>query len=418
MKIVFRFLIPLIILLCIDLYSFQAIKTADQNLGKSTRKWIAFAFWSVTAITLGMFVTTMFRDFFTWPKYIRVYLTGVLAVIYLTKLFLVIFLLADDLIRLVKWVISKLSGPREPVAPDHVTISRSLFLSQAALVVAAVPFASLIYGMVFGAFDYKVRRLKMSFSNLPPAFDGLKILQLSDIHSGSFVETEHLQRAVNMVNAEKADIVFFTGDLVNNRTDEVYPFMDVLKQIRAPMGVYSSLGNHDYGDYASWPTDDAKHQNLLDLYEVHKKLGWMLMRNENRIIARGDQRIAIAGVENWGANLRFPRYGDLNKASAGLQNIPFTLLMSHDPSHWDAQILAHPHKFDLTLAGHTHGAQFGVDTKLIKWSPIQYFYKQWAGLYKQGEKFIYVNRGLGFLGYPGRAGISPEITVIELKTKA
>jgi predicted MPP superfamily phosphohydrolase len=220
-----------------------------------------------------------------------------------------------------------------------------------------------------------------------------------------------------MVNAEKADIVFFTGDLVNNRTDEVYPFMDVLKQIRAPMGVYSSLGNHDYGDYASWPTDDAKHQNLLDLYEVHKKLGWMLLRNENRIIARGDQRIAIAGVENWGANLRFPRYGDLNKASAGLQNIPFTLLLSHDPSHWDAQILAHPHKFDLTLAGHTHGAQFGVDTKLIKWSPIQYFYKQWAGLYKQGEKFIYVNRGLGFLGYPGRAGISPEITVIELKTK-
>jgi uncharacterized protein len=410
-----RLLLPLIILFCIDLYSFQAVKTITQNMSGSARKVIYIAFWSVTAVMLGMFLIGMFKDFFTWPKVIRTYLTGFLFVVYLSKLVVVLFLLIDDLIRLGKMGWNLVAAPKDPVAPEAAQISRSLFISQAALVVAAIPFSGLLYGMMVGAFDYKIRRLKIAFSNLPPAFNGLKILQISDIHSGSFTESDHLQKAVNLINNEKADIVLFTGDLVNNRTDEVYPYMDVLKQIKAPMGVYSSLGNHDYGDYSSWPSDEEKHQNLLDLFAVHKDLGWKLLKNENRIISRDGQQIAIAGCENWGASHRFPKYGDLHSTMGNLKDVPFTILMSHDPSHWDAQILKYPVKADLTLAGHTHGFQFGIDTKVVKWSPAQYMYKQWAGLYRKDNQYIYVNRGLGFLGYPGRAGIRPEITVIELQ---
>jgi len=411
-----RFLIPLIILLCIDIYSFQAIRTACENLSHSTRRWIYIFFWAVSAVMLSMFLIGLFSDFFVSHKVLRNYLLGFLFATYFSKLILVIFLLFDDIGRLVRWIISLFNHPGEAIAPEHPTISRSLFVSQAALVVSALPFASLMYGIVFGAYDYKVRRLKLTFANLPKAFNGFKILQVSDIHTGSFVETEHLQKAVDMINAEKADLVLFTGDLVNNKTDEVYSYMDVLKQIKAPMGVYSSLGNHDYGDYSSWPTEAEKHKNLTDFFQVHKDLGWTLLRNENRMLTKDGQSIALAGSENWGGSMRFPKYGNLNQTISGIKDNPFTILMSHDPSHWDAQILNHPYNFDLTLAGHTHGFQFGIDTKLVKWSPSQYFYKQWAGLYKKGQKYIYVNRGLGFLGYPGRAGIRPEITVIELRS--
>jgi len=411
-----RFLIPLIILLCIDLYSFQAIRTATENLSQNTRKWIYIAFWAITVLVLGMILTGVFTDFLTQHKVVRNYILGFLFAVYFSKLIIVIFLLFDDLGRLIRWIISLFNHPGESIAPEHPTISRSLFVSQAALVVSALPFGSLLYGIMFGAYDYNVRRMKLSFINLPKAFDGLRILQVSDIHTGSFVETDHLQQAVNMINAEKADLVLFTGDLVNNRTDEVYPYMDILKQIKAPMDVFSSLGNHDYGDYSSWDTPSDKRKNLTDFFDVHKNLGWDLLKNENRILSKEGQSIVIAGCENWGGSMRFPKYGDLNKTTAGIKDNPFTILMSHDPSHWDAQILDHPYNFDLTLAGHTHGFQFGIDTKLVKWSPSQYFYKQWAGLYKKGKKYIYVNRGLGFLGYPGRAGIRPEITVIELRT--
>jgi predicted MPP superfamily phosphohydrolase len=268
---------------------------------------------------------------------------------------------------------------------------------------------------VYGGYDYKVRRSSMRFKNLPSAFDGLKILQVSDIHSGSFTETHHLAKAVDLILAQKADIIFFTGDLVNNSTDEVYPFMETLKRITAPMGVMSTMGNHDYGDYKQWDSDAAKAQNLTDFYRVHKDLGWDLLRNENRILQRGEDKIAIVGVENWGAAHRFPKYGDLDKASCGTEDIPFRLLLSHDPSHWDAKVRDFKLKMDLMLAGHTHGGQFGVEARWLKWSWIEYAYKQWAGLYKNKNKYLYVNRGLGFLGYPGRAGIRPEITVIELK---
>jgi len=419
MKFVFSrlFIVPLIVIL-LDIYSFQAVRTVTENLGVNSRKVIYTCFWAITFLVLLLLIAGMFKNFATWPKFIRVYLTGFLMIIYLCKLLIVIFLLVDDLIRLGRWVVSLFTRDREAIAPEHPQITRSLFISQAALVVAAIPFASLIYGMIYGAFDYKVRRLKLAFSNLPEAFNGLKILQFSDMHTGSFVESHHLQRAVDMINAEKADIIFFTGDFVNNKTEEIYPFVEVLKQIKAPMGVFSILGNHDYGDYANWDRTEDKVNNLAALFEVNRNMGWDLLTNENRIITRNGQSIAIAGSENWGSFARFAKYGDLDKTTKNLDNIPFTILLSHDPSHWDAQVLKHNPKIDLMLAGHTHGMQFGVDTKWLKWSPIQYFYKEWAGLYRKGRQYLYVNRGLGFLGYPGRAGIRPEITVIQLTTKS
>ena len=417
MKFVFSSLTILILIICIDLYSFQAVKTISQNLTANQRKWVYSIFWGITGLVVLMLVASIFKSYQSWPKVLRVYLTGLMMIIYVCKLIIVIFLLADDLIRLGRWIASLFSTKREAIAPEQPQISRSLFISQTALVVAAAPFAALMYGMIFGAFDYKVRRIKLAFSNLPKSFEGLKVLQISDMHTGSFVESKHLQHAVDMINAEKADIVLFTGDLVNSKTEEVYPFMDVLKQVKAPMGVYCSLGNHDYGDYFEWPSKQDKVNNLAALFEVYQKLGWDLLTNENRILSRNGENIAIAGCENWGAFARFPKYGDLEKTVKDLENIPFTILMSHDPSHWDAQVLANPHKIDLMLAGHTHGMQFGVDTKLIKWSPVQYFYKEWAGLYRKGSQYLYVNRGLGFIGYPGRAGIRPEISVFELSSK-
>ncbi|RYF78477.1 MAG: metallophosphoesterase [Cytophagaceae bacterium] len=371
---------------------------------------------SSTVLALGLILAMIFTDFNNWPKAFRTYALAFIFVIYISKLVIVPFVLVDDIIRFIKWISIKISGPAETGTNVAVTdgISRSEFISRAALIVALIPFTSLIYGMVYGGTDYKVRKRKLSFSNLPKAFNGLKILQISDLHTGSFMTPDPLERAVKIINEQEADIVFFTGDLVNNKTDEVYPFMETLKKIKAKKGIYSILGNHDYGDYVQWETPLLKQKNLTDLYDVHKNLGWQLLRNENVVLEKEGEKIAVAGVENWGASMRFPKYGDLKKAYHGLPENAFTILLSHDPSHWDAQVLEHPHKANITLSGHTHGMQFGIDTKVFKWSPAQYVYPRWAGLYKANNMHLYVNRGLGYLGYPGRAGIRPEITVIEL----
>jgi predicted MPP superfamily phosphohydrolase len=294
-------------------------------------------------------------------------------------------------------------------------ITRLTFLNRIAIGMAALPFAGFIYGMVKGAFDYRVHTVKVVLPNLPAAFNGLKIVQISDIHSGSFISTTHLEKAIEMVNQQKADIIFFTGDLVNDRATETEPFIELFKKIQAPMGVYSTLGNHDYGDYVSWDSKEAKMKNLDDLKKVHAQVGWKLMMNEHVVLKRGDAEIALLGIENWGGNLHFPKYGDMKKAYAGTEKYPVKLLLSHDPSHWDKQVSKEYKDVDITFSGHTHGFQFGIEIPgWIKWSPSQYVYKQWAGLYSENNQHLYVNRGLGFLGYPGRVGILPEITVMEL----
>jgi hypothetical protein len=286
---------------------------------------------------------------------------------------------------------------------------------QAAVVAGSIPLVGITYGILSGAHDYRVRRVTVKLPNLPKAFDGLRIAQLSDIHSGSFFNKTAVQGGVNLLLREKPDVVFFTGDLVNNVASEVQDYIPIFQKVKAPLGVYSTLGNHDYGDYVAWPSLQAKRQNLENLKHAHGLLGWDLLMNQHRMLEEGGEQLAIIGIENWGGKGNFPKYGKLDLAHQGTEAAPVKLLLSHDPSHWEAQVLPKFPDIDLMFAGHTHGMQFGVELPGLKWSPVQYMYKQWAGLYEEAGRYLYVNRGYGYLGFPGRIGILPEITIVELK---
>ena len=302
----------------------------------------------------------------------------------------------------------------KPAGLPGEAIPRSEFLSKAALVAAALPFGAFTYGIISGAHDYRIKRLTVKLPNLPASFDGISIGQISDIHSGSFFNKTAVRGGVEMLMKEKPDVVFFTGDLVNNQSTEVKDYLDIFNKVKAPLGVYSVTGNHDYGDYHRWESADAKAQNFQDLIRAHHELGFDLLLNEHRWLEENGDKIAILGNENWGAG-RFSKYGKLDRAYAGTEEASVKLLLSHDPSHWDAQVRTDYKDIDMMFAGHTHGFQFGVEIGGFKWSPSQYVYKQWAGLYSAGNQHLYVNRGFGFIGYPGRVGIPPELTIVTLK---
>jgi predicted MPP superfamily phosphohydrolase len=292
---------------------------------------------------------------------------------------------------------------------------RRVFISRIALGLAAIPFASLLYGMYRGKYNFKVLSYELEYDDLPEAFDGFKITQISDIHSGSFDNAQKVEYGVDLINQQKSDVVLFTGDLVNNKSEEINPWKKIFGKIQAPHGVFSVLGNHDYGDYVSWESPTKKQDNLKDLYQAQKEMGWDLLLNESRFIEKQGQRLAIVGVENWGKG-GFKKAGDLNKALANVDPKDFKVLMSHDPSHWEAEVLPHPYNINLTLSGHTHGMQFGIDIPgWFRWSPVQWRYKQWAGIYGDPNQRINVNRGFGYLAYPGRVGMWPEVSVITLK---
>jgi uncharacterized protein len=453
------------ILLALDWYFFQAISTLMRNLSQGKRSAITWAYWSLTALSVLLVLLPLVYPYQYWHKTFRVYLVAVVVLFAISKLVGVLFLLVDDVVRLGRYAWQAFSQWRSPdaasatnissapSAPPTNTISRLDFLSQIAVGAAFVPFASLLYGMVRGAFQYTVRPVSVSLPNLPASFDGLKIVHISDIHIGSFSSSEPLEKAVSLINAQKPDVVFFTGDLVNNEARETDGFLSTLRKITAPLGVFSTIGNHDYGDYVQWESAAKKKENFERLKAVHAEVGWRLLMNEHVVLERSttehstDQKpapersaadeqarkkessketIAVIGIENWGAAMNFPKRGDLAKAHAGTDKHPVKLLLSHDPSHWDAQVRKQFPDVDVTFSGHTHGAQFGVEIPGFRWSPVQYFYKQWAGLYRQAQEreqerpqerpqYLYVNRGLGFLGYPGRVGILPEITVMTLK---
>jgi predicted MPP superfamily phosphohydrolase len=331
--------------------------------------------------------------------------------LFLSKLIAVVFLIADDVRRALQWAGKKIFYPQ--VHQKSAGVSRSVFISWLSLAVGGGVFGAMLLGFR-NKYRYTLKTVQLNFSNLPAAFKGLKIVHISDIHSGSFTDKKAVMHGVDMIMQQGADLILFTGDLVNDRAEEMNDYIDVFSKLYAPMGVFSILGNHDYGDYRRWPSEEAKAKNLERLKQLQKNMGWRLLMNEHVVLEKNGQQIALLGIENWGAKANFPKYGKLDKAYAGAEKYVFKILMRHDPSHWDAQVRKEYKDIDLMLSGHTHGMQFGVEVPGFKWSPVQYIYKQWAGLYEEANQKLYVNCGYGFIGYPGRVGILPEITIISL----
>ena len=402
------------IMLLLDFYVFQALKTVTQNSNEKARVAIHITYWVVSAVTLSALLSFPYIQALQTSKLFRNYVFAILVGLFFAKLVGSVLFLTDDLRRGSLFLLSKIlpdTGAR--FMGEGNSIPRSTFLSWLGLGLGGGLFGTLLYGFS-NKYNYQVKKVKLAFSNLPQSFKGLKIVHISDIHSGSFQNKEAVNHGVDMILQQKPDLILFTGDLVNDRADEMAEYMDVFNRLSAPLGVFSSLGNHDYGDYVSWPSPQAKTENLERLKQVHAHLGWRLLMNEHVLLAKNGEQIALLGIENWGAKGRFPKYGKMNEAYPGTEKVPFKILLSHDPSHWDAEVKLKYSDIDLMLAGHTHGMQFGLENPYFKWSPVQWMYKQWAGLYEDGNQKLYVNRGYGFIGYPGRVGILPEITVIEL----
>ena len=401
-------------MILLDLYVFQVVKVLAQHAGPRTRSIIFIAYWTLSILSLVILFLLPYLHLDNYSRSVRSTVFAIIIGLFLSKLIAAIFFLLDDIRRGIQWLVGKVlfkNTEGEEIGSEH--ISRSIFLSWIGMALGAGLFGTLISGFS-NKYRYRIKKVKLRYDNLPVSFRGLKIVQLSDIHSGSFTDKHAVAHGVEKVLALRPDIILFTGDLVNNEAVEMKDYKDVFGRLQAPMGVYSTLGNHDYGDYHNWPSPEAKKQNLEHLKSIHADMGWRLLMNENVLLHRNEEKIALIGIENWSAKAHFTRYGDLKKGYAGTEDIPFKILMSHDPSHWDAQVRPEFSDIDLMLSGHTHGMQFGVEVPWLKWSPVQYVYRQWAGLYESGRQKLYVNRGFGFIGYPGRVGILPEITLIEL----
>ncbi len=413
MKISGMWWIIAVVMLLLDFYVYQALKTVTQSSSDKPRLVIHVGYWIISGLTLLLLMSFPYIQSLQTSKIFRNYIFAILLGLFFAKLIGTIFFLVDDLRRGSVFMLGKvLPSTGAQFMSEGNSIPRSLFLSWLGLGIGGTLFGTLLYGFS-NKYNYQIKRVKLAYQNLPAAFKGMKLIHISDIHSGSFQNKTAVNHGVEMIMKENADLILFTGDLVNDRAIEMQDYMDVFGRLKAPMGVFSVLGNHDYGDYVAWPTQEEKKQNLEDLKKVHHNLGWKLLMNEHVVFNRADEQIALLGIENWGAKGRFPKYGKMHEAYPGTENIPFKILMSHDPSHWDAEIKTKYSDIDLMLAGHTHGMQFGLENPYFKWSPVQWMYHQWAGLYEDGKQKLYVNRGYGFIGYPGRVGIMPEITVIE-----
>lgn len=403
-----RWVFFVLIFLAFSFYAFQGLKTATKA------SWVHYIYIGITIAVLANFVYQFSLGSTGGVLSIGMsYAFGFLLAVLSFNIIILIFLVSEDSFRLISGVYNKFFGESQ----EFFMPTRRRFLSLIALGLAALPFGAVLYGMVKGKYNFKVLKYELAFDDLPAAFDGYQITQISDIHSGSFDDRAKIEYAVNLINEQKSDVLLFTGDLVNNRADEMVPWIDVFDKLEAKDGKFSILGNHDYGDYVQWETEALKSQNLEDLKQIQKDIGFDLLLNESRFLQRGTDKIALVGVENWGKG-GFKKAGDLKLASADVASEDFKVLMSHDPSHWEQKVLKDDYHYHLTLSGHTHGMQFGIEIPgWIKWSPAKWRYKHWAGIYKEMGQYINVNRGFGFLGYPGRVGIWPEITVITLKKK-
>lgn len=405
------------LILLLDTYFFQAVKTITQQYSLRTKNIVHTIYWIVTGATIVSFLLFVYtqQDFF--GKTARAYMFAFVMAVFVAKLVGIAFFLADDIRRILQYAYGKIIPKATATAvnvADADNISRSTFLSWLGVAAGSTLFGSLIYGFS-NKYNYMIKNVRLSYDDLPPAFKGLKIVHISDIHSGSLTDPTGVAKGIEMILDQKPDLILFTGDLVNDMAIEMEPYKEMMGKLNAPLGVYSVLGNHDYGDYAQWPHNGvSKEQNLKNLKQVHADMGWRLLMNEHVVLEKGGEQIALLGIENWSAKGRFPKHGKLDVAYEGAAAYPFKILMSHDPSHWDAEVKQQYKDINLMLSGHTHGMQFGVEIPGFKWSPVQYMYKQWAGLYEEANQKLYVNRGFGFIGYPGRVGVLPEITLIEL----
>jgi predicted MPP superfamily phosphohydrolase len=402
------------IMAAIDLYVFQVVRMLCSSSSQKTRAIIFTAYWALSIAIIIFFILLPLLNTDRWPKNLRNYIFVTIIGFFFAKVLASVFFLVDDLRRLIQWAVAKIFF-RNTEGESEVSegISRSAFLSWLGIGVGGTLITSLIYGFS-NKYNYQIRHIPLAYSNLPPAFKGLKIVQISDVHSGSFDNKKAVERGVQKILDLKPDLILFTGDLINDRATEIHGYEEVFARLKAPMGVFSTLGNHDYGDYVKWPTEEARDQNIEDLKKIQAGMGWRLLMNEHVVLEKDGQEIALIGIENWSAKARFPRHGKMWEAYPGVEKYPFKILMSHDPSHWDAEVRTKYGDIDLTLAGHTHGMQFGIEIPGFRWSPVKYVYDEWAGLYESGKQKLYVNRGFGFIGYPGRVGILPEITLLEL----
>lgn len=402
------------IMLALEIYVFQAIKMVIAPASPRLRMSIVVIYWLLSVLMAGTLIAFPYLDYESWPKKVRTYLFSLIVGAFFSLIVASLFLAIDDLRRGATWIIIRIfRNPSSDSSANSEGITRSAFLSWMGLFFGGGLFGTLVYGFS-NKYNYKVRRINLAYNNLPQSFRGLKIVHISDIHSGSFMDKKAVMKGIDKILQENPDMILFTGDLVNDRAGEMRDYMDVFSRLSAPMGVFSTLGNHDYGDYVHWDSREEKTANLESLKRVHGDLGWKLLMNEHVVLEKNNEQLAIIGIENWSAKGSFPRYGKMHEAYPGTEKIPFKILLSHDPSHWDAEVRKKYSDIDLMLAGHTHGMQFGVELPGFKWSPVQYMYKQWAGLYESGNQKLYINRGFGFIGYPGRVGILPEITVITL----
>jgi hypothetical protein len=403
-----RWIIFLIIYIIIDFYAFQAIKTITK------KTWIYVVLVALSVVVVGNFIFQFLQvsdGRVLTPA--KSYAFGFLLTLLALKIVIVPILFGEDILRIFMGTYKRLFTSND----SFYLPSRRKFVSQIAMGLAAIPFSSLLYGMYKGKYNYKVLKYSLEFDDLPDAYDGYQITQISDIHSGSFDNPDKINYGVDLINEQNSDLILFTGDMVNNRADEMIPWVDTFKKLKAKDGKFSVLGNHDYGDYVDWKSEEAKTRNLEKLKDIQRQLGFDLILNDHRILKKGDDKIVLIGVENWGAG-RFKKVGDLNKASAAVNQQDFKILMSHDPSHWEQEVKDHKTHYHLTLSGHTHGMQFGIEIPgWIKWSPVKWRYKYWAGIYEHAGQKLNVNRGFGFLAYPGRVGIWPEISVITLKKR-
>lgn len=405
-----RWIIFVIVYVVLSIYVLQALKTVARQ------PWVYYVYMLIAALVAVNFIYqfTAGEEEGRVLSVAKSYAFGFLLTILTFKLITILFLFSEDIFRLISGVYQKLFG----MSGEFNLPQRRRFLSMLALGLAAVPFGALLYGMYKGKYNFKVLKYSLEFDDLPDAFDGYRITQISDIHSGSFDNRKMIEYGVSLINQQQSDAILFTGDMVNNKTEEMKPWADLFATLEAKDGKFSVLGNHDYGDYIPWETEELKNQNLQDLKDLQKEMGFDLLLNEHRYLTKGEDKIALVGVENWGKG-GFKKAGDLQKAVSGISDSDFKILMSHDPSHWELEVVPDEKHFHLTLSGHTHGMQFGIEIPgWIKWSPVKWRYKHWAGIYKEKGQYINVNRGFGFLGYPGRVGIWPEITVITLKKKS